>query len=389
VTIRGAMAGATIHYTTNGTTPTTLSTIYSGPIQVSATETIQAIAVATGYTNSSVAMAAYTINPVLPAPTFSPVAGTYNASQSVTIRDAMAGTTIYYTTNGTTPTTASAKYAGAITVSGTETIQAIAAATGYTSSSVSTATYIINSVLPAPTFSPAAGTYSASQSVTIRDAMAGATIHYTTNGTTPTTSSTIYSGPIQVSTTETIKAIAVETGYSPSAVASATYTLPGNSTLPASFNVALSPASLSLAAGQSATTTVRVDPVNGFNQAVSFGCTGLPAALSCAFSPSSVTTNGASATATLTVSANASVAARSGTLPLIPVAAWAFVFCAIGLRGRFRFALFIAVAVLGLTALNGCSDPKPITLVPATSTITVTATSGAIQQATALTVALN
>jgi LysM repeat protein len=225
VTISDATAGATIYYTTNGTTPTTSSTVYSAPITVSATETLEAIAVETGYTNSTVGSAVYTITPVLPAPTFSPAAGSYSSSQSVTISDATAGTTIYYTTNGTMPTTSSTVYSGAITVSATETLEAIAAKTGFTNSAVTTAVYTIVPALPAPTFSPAAGTYTTAQSVSISDATAGATIYYTTNGTTPTTSSTAYSGPITVSATETIEAIAVETGYSNSTVATAAYTI--------------------------------------------------------------------------------------------------------------------------------------------------------------------
>ena len=77
----------------------------------------------------------------------------------------------------------------------------------------------------APTFSPAAGTYSGAQSVTISDATSGATIYYTTNGTTPTTSSTQYTGPITVGSTETLEAIAVITGDANSAVTSGTYTI--------------------------------------------------------------------------------------------------------------------------------------------------------------------
>jgi LysM repeat protein len=225
VTISDATAGATIYYTTNGSTPTTSSAVYSGPITVSATETLEAIAVESGYTNSPIATAAYFINATLPAPTFSLAAGTYTTSQSVTISDATAGTTIYYTTNGTTPTTSSTKYTGAITVSATETLEAIAVESGYSNSPVATAAYSIASVVSAPTFSPAPGTYTSQQSVTINDATAGTTIYYTTNGSTPTTSSTKYMGAITVSATETLEAIAVESGYTNSPVATAAYSI--------------------------------------------------------------------------------------------------------------------------------------------------------------------
>jgi hypothetical protein len=63
VTISDATPGATIYYTEDGTTPTASSTPYTGPISVAATTTIQAIAVASGFTNSAVASATYTIQP--------------------------------------------------------------------------------------------------------------------------------------------------------------------------------------------------------------------------------------------------------------------------------------------------------------------------------------
>jgi hypothetical protein len=109
--------------------------------------------------------------------------------------------------------------------------------------SVTALDYTISSAPPAaaPTLSPAAGTYTSAQTVTISDTTAGASIYYTTDGTTPTTSSTAYTSPIAVNATETIEAFAVASGYSPSAVTSATYTLP------MTFNISLSPASLSLA----------------------------------------------------------------------------------------------------------------------------------------------
>jgi len=81
-------------------------------------------------------------------PTFSPVAGSYPTVQFVTIADATPGAIIYFTTNGTTPTPTSTKYSGAITVSATETIEAIAVASGYTNSAVASAKYTI---VPSPT----------------------------------------------------------------------------------------------------------------------------------------------------------------------------------------------------------------------------------------------
>ncbi len=88
-----------------------------------------------------------------------------------------------------------------------------------------------------PVFSPAGGTYSSTQSITITDSTPGATIYYTTDGSTPTTSSTKYTGAISVTTTQTITAIATATGYSQSAVASAVYTIQSTPTV---YNVATS-----------------------------------------------------------------------------------------------------------------------------------------------------
>jgi hypothetical protein len=162
-------------------------------------------------------------------PSFGVPSGTYSSPQTVTISDMTAGATIYYTTNGTTPTASSIQYAGPIEVSTSETIEAIATASGYSASAVASATYTINisglSPAATPTFSIPSGTYTSAQAVTISDPTAGAMVYYTTNGTVPNTSSTQYNGAIPVNSSETIKAIAVATGYNNSAVATATYTI--------------------------------------------------------------------------------------------------------------------------------------------------------------------
>lgn len=76
-----------------------------------------------------------------------------------------------------------------------------------------------------PTFDPSEGTYTSAQNVAISCETSGATIYYTTNGSTPTTTSSVYTTPIAVGSTTTIKAIAVKSGMNNSAVASATYTI--------------------------------------------------------------------------------------------------------------------------------------------------------------------
>ena len=92
----------------------------------------------------------------------------------------------------------------------------------------------------APTVSPSAGTYGSTQSVSLSDTTTGAAIYYTTNGTTPTPSSTRYSAPISVAATTTIKALAVASGYTTSPVTTASYTIsatPVSVSLTAAANV--------------------------------------------------------------------------------------------------------------------------------------------------------
>ena len=76
-----------------------------------------------------------------------------------------------------------------------------------------------------PTFTPAAGTYYETQNVTIACATEGATIHYTLDGSEPTTGSAVYSSPITISETTTVKAFAVKEGLLDSGVATADYTI--------------------------------------------------------------------------------------------------------------------------------------------------------------------
>jgi Raf kinase inhibitor-like YbhB/YbcL family protein len=226
VSLSCAMSGASIHYTTDASTPTAASAQYSAPISVSTTTTIKAIAVKAGAQTSSVATGLYTIGVPAAAPVFTPPAGAYTGAQSVAITSSTAGASIYYTTNGSDPTAASTLYSAPITVSTTTTIKAVAIKAGMLNSAISSAAYTITiAQAAAPVFTPAAGTYTSAQTVAITSATAGASIYYTTNGSTPTAASTLYSAPLTVSTTTTIKAVAIKAGMTDSAVATAAYTI--------------------------------------------------------------------------------------------------------------------------------------------------------------------
>lgn len=162
------------------------------------------------------------------APGFDPGGGTYSSGQSVTITSATSGASIRYTTDGSNPTSSSGTvYAAPVSISATTTLKAIAYKSGMTDSSVTSATYTITGgQVAAPQLSPGAGVYGSTQDVTITTATSGATIRYTTDGSTPSSSSgTVYSSAVSISTTTTLKAIAYKTGMSDSTVTTANYTI--------------------------------------------------------------------------------------------------------------------------------------------------------------------
>jgi sugar lactone lactonase YvrE len=163
------------------------------------------------------------------APIFSPSAGTYTSTQSVSVTSTTSGAAIYYTTDGSTPTAASTLYTGAVVVSASETLQAVAIGTGNVASSVTTGSYVITPATPTPfpIYSPAGGTFTTAQTVTITPSSGNPTIYYTLDGSTPTTSSSVYSGPITVSRTERISAIAISNGLGTSAIYIQDYTIQG------------------------------------------------------------------------------------------------------------------------------------------------------------------
>lgn len=168
---------------------------------------------------------------VTAAPTFSNPAGSYPMGAVVELSTTTPGATIYYTTDGTTPTDASTEYTGEIAI-GDFTIRAIAYGPEryYTPSSVASAVYVLYLYsTETPVLSLAAGAYSSGTTVEITCATPGSTIYYTTDGSDPTDADTAYSAPIAITSGFTLKAIAygLDGFYEPSDIASAAYTVLG------------------------------------------------------------------------------------------------------------------------------------------------------------------
>jgi N-acetylneuraminic acid mutarotase len=143
LTISDSSPGALIYFTTDGSQPSSKSSIYSVPITIASTQTITAIAIASNLTRSASTSAIYTIAQAA-TPVIAPAGGSFTIAQSVTITDTTAGANIYYTTDGTNPTTGSNQYSAPITVSKSEEIEAIAVGTGVAPSTLATAQFIIN-----------------------------------------------------------------------------------------------------------------------------------------------------------------------------------------------------------------------------------------------------
>ncbi len=159
-------------------------------------------------------------------PAFSPAPGTYASAQSVAITTSTVGAAVRYTLDGSTPSASSALYSGPITVGSTVTIRAIGLKSGLSNSNLASASYIISNKVGAPSFTPVPGTYAGSQNVTLATTTAGATIRYTLDGTTPSATSTLYSGAIAVTAPgKTIKAIALKAGMTSSTVSTGAYVI--------------------------------------------------------------------------------------------------------------------------------------------------------------------
>jgi alpha-tubulin suppressor-like RCC1 family protein len=222
VSMSTTTSGATIRYTTDGTTPTESSTAYTTPVSLGTTTTLNAVAFKPDWSPSATASGTYTMNfGTTPTPTISPEPGTYTSAATITLTG-VGGATIRYTTDGSDPTSASPAYAGPFVLTSTSTLKARAWLPDYAASPVASAAFTIQ--VAAPTLTPSSGAVTAGQIITVSTSTPGATITYTVNGVDPVqTDALVPSSGALIAGNYTYKARAWKTGAAPSPVASGTY----------------------------------------------------------------------------------------------------------------------------------------------------------------------
>jgi hypothetical protein len=175
---------------------------------------------------------------------------------------------------------------------------------------------------------------------------------------------------------------------------------------PPNFNLGLSSSMLFLDPGSQVSVSLTVTPQNGFNSLVSFTCSGLPSGATCSFSPTTVTPSGGNAATTQLIisvsasSASALPASKRNRDSLFPGAALALtdVLFAFARRRSLRGSLYLIIA-LGMLAgiaacggggaANGSGGSNRGGVNRVTSLVTVTATSGSIQQTASITLTVN
>jgi N-acetylneuraminic acid mutarotase len=249
-----------------------------------------------------------------------------------------------------------------------------------------------------PALSIASGTYSATQTVTISDATPGATIYYTTNGVPPNTGSSVYSGPITVSSTTTLDVIALANGYQTSAEASATYKIVS------SFTIAVASGSSNSATvqpGGEATYSLVVAPEGSttFPAAITLSASGLPPGSTATFSPTSISAGAATSDVSVSIQTGSTSASNTPARTNWPFALCLLFLPLAGIRRRRSWGDLLSLTknllagILLVTgaaiAISGCSATVTTNTVPSTPTsyvVTVTAASGNVHKTTAITV---
>jgi hypothetical protein len=232
------------YYTTDGSTPTTASTEYTGPFTLSSTSTVRFLSV--DKAGNAEAVRSQDVQVDGAAPTTSIACnlnicstGWYAGAVSVTLpasdTNGSGVAATYYTTDGSTPTTASTLYTGAFDLTQTRTVKYFSIDTAGNAEAVNSQLVQIDNAAPTTSIAcngSACSTsgYNAAVTVTLAatDPAGGsgvAATYYTTDGSTPTTSSTPYTGAFSITQTQTVRYFSADTAGNREAVKSQTVSL--------------------------------------------------------------------------------------------------------------------------------------------------------------------
>ncbi|MDH3976007.1 MAG: chitobiase/beta-hexosaminidase C-terminal domain-containing protein, partial [Deltaproteobacteria bacterium] len=200
-----------IYFTTDGTVPTTLSTVYTGPINIDVNTTLKFFADDIDGNQEPVNTESYIIDMIAPYVMASIPGSVYESPQIVSLNcddlDGSGCATIYYTTDGSVPTIDFTVYTGSIDVLTDMTLRFFAVDNAGNTGPELSENYIIDTMHPYTFLFPNGGIYENAQTVTLTCddgiGLGCAGTHYTTDGTMPTIDSTLYTGPIEL-TTDTI-----------------------------------------------------------------------------------------------------------------------------------------------------------------------------------------
>ncbi len=216
LTLSCADEAASIRYTTDGSNPTSASTLYSAPVALTQDCTVKFIAQRDGYNDSETGAFEFKVADYQVA---TPLFSYDTESGSVTITCDTEGAEIRYTTDGSEPTaTTGTVYQAAIAVEGNFTLKA----KGFRSDLFDSATGTLEATdnqVPTPT-----ATF-ANKLLTLACADGQATIHYTTDGTDPTAASPAYSEPLELTQNCNVKFVGIREHYLDSEIGNFQFTL--------------------------------------------------------------------------------------------------------------------------------------------------------------------
>ncbi len=205
-----------------------------------------------------------------PVVTASPGGGEYAVGQPITLT-ANEPATIYYTTDGTAPTTTSRVYSGPVTLTAGFTLRYLAVDTAGNVSAAGQQVYRVpaaDTTAPIVTVTPAGGRYEVGRQITMTT-NEPAKIHYTTDGSAPTASSPVYSAPLTITGSFTLRYFAVDPAGNASAPASQSYSVPGPPAivLPSNGQTVGRTTTIQLQGDPGSTFRCTLDPASGGQQA--------------------------------------------------------------------------------------------------------------------------